>query len=131
MAKVKLLKNAILVNNNVMQTLENRVSELKVEKKNIIYAHKDERLQARKLRVEINKMNDDVKRCKLAIKDEMVNKFGMKKSWTFIDEMEVAIINYMIVQIPVNEKEIKEPFFKNIKLLRVSAMYMYITHRSK
>lgn len=122
MAKVKVLKNAILVNGHVMETLENRVSELKIEKKNIIYAHKDERLQAKKLHIEINKINDDVKRYKLAIKDEILKKCGMRKSWKFIDEMEVAIINYMIAQVPINEKEIREPFNKNIKLLKVSTM---------
>lgn len=122
MANVKLLKNAILVNNNVMQTLENRVSELKEEKLNIIYAHKDERLQAKKLRIEIKKMNEDVKICKLAIKDEILKKCEMRKSWKLIDDMEVAIINNMIIQSPFNEKETREPFIKKIKLLKVSTM---------
>lgn len=114
-----MLQNSILVYGNVMQVLTNRVTELKKEKQDIKITYKDEKLLAKQLRTEINAMEHILKKYKVAIKDEMIKKFRMEMDWRFIDDMEMAIINFMIIQAQSNVNKTKECFVKEIKSLEV------------
>lgn len=120
MAKAKLLKNSILVHGNVMQVLMNRVTELKEERKDIKNTYKNEKLLAKQLRTEINMTEHVLKNYKVAIKDELMKKFRMETDWNFLDDMEMAIINCMIIEAKSNAEEIEERFIKEVKLLEVS-----------
>lgn len=114
-----MLQSSILVYGNVMQVLTNRVTELKKEKQEIKIIYKGEKLLAKQLRTEINIMEHILKKYKVAIKDEMIKKFRMEMDWRFVDNMEMAIINYMIIQAQSNANKTKECFVKEIKLLEV------------
>lgn len=120
MAKAKLLKNSILVYGNVMQVLMNRVAELKEERKDIKKMYKNERLLAKQLRTEISMEEHVLKNYKVAIKDELMKKFRMETEWNFLDDMEMAIINCMIIEAKSNAEEIEERFIKEVKFLEVS-----------
>lgn len=119
MTKPKLLNNSILVYENVMQILTNRVTELKKEKQDIKKTWKSEKLLAKQLRKEINVLEQTLKNYKLAIKDEIMNKFRLETNWNFIDSMEMDIIKYMIIQAQSNADEMREHFIKEVKLLEV------------
>lgn len=115
----KMLQSSILVYGNVMQVLTNRVTELKKEKQDIKITYKGEKLLAKQLRTEINAMEHILKKYKVAIKDEMIKKFRMEMDWRFVDNMEMAIINFMIIQAQSNANKAKECFVKEIKSLEV------------
>lgn len=114
-----MLQSSILVYGNVMQVLTNRVTELKKEKHDIKITYKSEKLLAKQLRTEINAMEHILKKYKVAIKDEMMKKFRMEMDWKFVDDMEMAIINFMIIQTQSNANKTKECFAKEIKSLEV------------
>lgn len=114
-----MLQSSILVYGNVMQVLTNRVTELKKEKQDIKITYKSEKLLAKQLRTEINTMEHILKKYKVAIKDEMMKKFRMEMDWKFVDDMEMAIINFMIIQTQSNANKTKECFAKEIKSLEV------------
>lgn len=118
--KATFFDKAILVHGNIMQDLTNRVTELKKEKKDIKEKYKEEKLHAKMLRTEINEMEHVLKKYKVAIKDEMMKKFRMETDWNFLDNMEMAIINQMIIQTKSNAEEMKEHFIKEIDSLKVS-----------
>lgn len=120
MDKVKSLENTIILSENVMEVLENRVSELKIEKKDIDNTFKEKKLHAKLLRKEINIMNEDVKNYKVAIKDEIMNKFGSRSGWKFVNDMEMAIIDYMIMKNKPIQNKTENRFVKEISLLKVS-----------
>lgn len=103
-----------------MQVLTNRVSELKKEINDIKYTYKDEKLLAKQLRTEINVMEHALKTIKVSIRDEMIKKFRMETDWSFLDDMEMSIINCMIIQAKSSAEETKERFAKEVKLLEVS-----------
>ncbi|VVC33540.1 WD40/YVTN repeat-like-containing domain,WD40 repeat,WD40-repeat-containing domain [Cinara cedri] len=117
MTKTRLFKNSILVHGNVIQDLANRVTELKKETEEIQKTYKKEQLKAKQLRTEIANTNLDLKNYKLAIKDEIMKKFKTIASWSFIDEMERTIINYMIICANSNAEEMTERHTKEIKLI--------------
>uniref|UniRef100_A0A2S2P1G3 WD repeat-containing protein 52 n=2 Tax=Schizaphis graminum TaxID=13262 RepID=A0A2S2P1G3_SCHGA len=117
MTKAKLLKSCIVLYGNVMQDLTNRVIELKKEKKEIVYTFKNEKLVAKQFRTEITKMENILKSYKIAIKDEMIKKFKIETDWNFLDEMEMTIINYMIINSKSKAKDTKECLLREIKLL--------------
>lgn len=119
MIKAKLLKSSILIHGNGLQVLTNRVTELKKEKQDIKNKYKEEIFVAKQLRTEINVMEHILKKYKTIIKDEMIKKFRMETDWSFINDMEMAIINYMIIQAQSNSEETKECFIKEVKLLEV------------
>jgi len=119
MTKAKLLKSCILLYENVMQDLTNRVMELKKEEKEIIYTFKNEKVVAKQFRTEITKMENILKSYKIAIKDEMIKKFKIETDWNFLDEMEMTIINYMIIKSKSKAKDTKEHFVQEIRLLEV------------
>lgn len=119
MTKANMLNSSILVYGNVMQVLTNRVTELKKEREEIIDTYKNEKLIAKQLRAEINVMEHILKKYKVAIRDEMIKKFKIETDWNFLDDMEMAIINYMIIQAKSHTEETKENFIKEIKLLKV------------
>lgn len=120
MTKVKLLKSCIVLYGNVMQDLTNRVMELKKEKREIIYTLKNEKLVAKQFCTEITKMENILKSYKIAIKDEMIKKFKIETDWNFLDEMEMTIISYMIINSKSKTKDTKEYFLREIRLLEVS-----------
>ncbi|XP_025191573.1 uncharacterized protein LOC112591851 [Melanaphis sacchari] len=117
MTKAKLLKNCIVLYGNVMQDLTNRVMELKKEKKEIINTFKNEKLVAKQFRMEITKMENILKSYKIAIKDEMIKKFKIETDWNFLDEMEMTIIDFMIINSKSKAKDTKECFLREIRLL--------------
>lgn len=119
MIKAKLLENSILVQGNVLQVLTNRVTELKKEKQDLKNMYKEEQIVAKQLRTEINVMEHILKKYKTTIKNEMVKKFRIETDWDFINDMEMAIIKYMIIQDQSNVEETKKSFTKEIKLLEV------------
>lgn len=125
MVKAKLLKNSILVYGNVMQILMNRVAELKEERIDIKKTYKNERTLAKQLRTEINMTEHVLKNYKVAIKDELMKKFRMETEWNFLDDMEMAIINCMIIEAKSNAEEIEERFIKEVKRLEVSSNTKY------
>lgn len=125
MAKAKLLKNSILVYGNVMQVLMNRVAELKEERKDIKKTYKNERSLAKQLRTEINMAEHVLKNYKIAIKDELMKKFKMETEWNFLDDMEMAIINCMVIEAKSNAEEIEERFIKEVKCLEVGTNTKY------
>lgn len=103
-----------------MQVLMNRVAELKEERKDIKKTYKNERSLAKQLRTEINMAEHILKNYKVAIKDELMKKFKMETEWSFLDDMEMAIINCMIIEAKSNAEEIEERFIKEVKCLEVS-----------
>lgn len=119
MTKANMLNSSILVYGDVMQVLTNRVTELKKEREEIIDTYKNEKLIAKQLRMEINVMEQVLKKYKVAIRDEMIKKFKIETDWNFLDNMEMAIINYMIIQAKSYAEETKDNFIKEIKLLEV------------
>lgn len=119
MCKAQFQNSSVLVNGNVMQVLANRVTELKKETDDIKYEYKSEKLNAKQLRTEINAMEQILKNYKVAIRDEMIKKFRIETDWSFLDDMEMAIINYMIVQAKSRPEETKERFINETKLLEV------------
>jgi len=119
MIKAKLLESSILIHGNVLQVLTNRVAELKKEKQDIKNKYKEEISVAKQLRTEINVMEHILKKYKTTIKDEMIKKFRMETDWNFMNDMDMAIINYMIIQAQSNSEETKECFIKEVKLLEV------------
>lgn len=119
MCKAQLQNSSVLVNGNVMQVLANRVTELKKETDDIKYEYTSEKLNAKQLRTEINAMEQILKNYKVAIRDEMIKKFRIETDWSFLDDMEMAIINYMIVQAKSRPEETKERFINETKLLEV------------
>lgn len=123
MAKVQTLENTIIISEDVIQVLENRVSELKIERKDIVDTFKETKLHAKLLRKEINMMIEDVKNYKVAIKDAIMNKLGSRSGWKFINDMEMAIIDYMIVKNKPIAKTTENSFVKEISLLKVSVQY--------
>lgn len=123
MTNAESLESAILVYGNIMQVLPNRVAELKKERQDIRDTYNNEKLLAKQLHTEINKMEHVLKKYKVAIKDEMIKKFKMETDWSFVDNMEMAVINYMIIQVQSNADERKEHFIRDIKLLEVYKQY--------
>ncbi|XP_029341420.1 cilia- and flagella-associated protein 44-like [Acyrthosiphon pisum] len=115
--KAKLLKDSILLYGNVIQDLSNRASELKKEEKEIVNILKKEKLCAKKDRIEIAKMEIDLRNIKIAIKDEMFKKFKTVTNWNFIDQMEMTIIDYMIIKSKSEAKDSKERFIRELKIL--------------
>lgn len=122
MTNAKLLENSILIYGNIMQVLTNRVTELKKEREDIADTFKNEKLLSKQFRAEINMMEQLLKKYKVAIKDEMIKKFRIESNWHFIDNMEMAIINYMIIQAKSNAGDMKERFAKEEKSLEVSTV---------
>lgn len=117
--KAKSLKSSILLYGNVVQDLTNRAAELKKEEKEIINMLKKEKLCAKKDRIEIVKMENDLKNIKIAIKDEMIKKFKTETKWSFLDEMEMTIIDYMIIKSKSEAKDSKERFIRELRILEV------------
>jgi len=117
--KAKSLKNSILLYGNVIQDLSNRAAELKKEEKEIINILKIEKLCAKKDRIEIAKMENDLKNIKIAIKDEMIKKFKTETKWSFLDQMEMTIIDYMIIKSKSEAKDSKERFIRELGILEV------------
>jgi len=117
--KAKSLKNSILLYGNVIQDLSNRAAELKKEEKEIINILKTEKICAKKDRIEIAKMENDLRNIKIAIKDEMIKKFKTVKNWSFLDQMEMTIIDYMIIKSKSEAKDSKERFIRELKILEV------------
>jgi len=66
MTKAKSLKNSILLYGNVIHDLSNRAAELKREEKEIINILKNEKLCAKKDRIEIAKMENVLKNIKIS-----------------------------------------------------------------
>lgn len=129
MMKANMLNSSILVYGNVMQVLTNRVIELKKEREEIIDTYKNEKLIAKQLRTEINVMEQVLKKYKVAIRDELLKKFKIETDWNFLDDMEMAIINYMIIQSKSQTEEMKENCNKEIKLLEViTILYILCKH---
>ncbi|VVC29555.1 WD40/YVTN repeat-like-containing domain,WD40-repeat-containing domain,WD40 repeat [Cinara cedri] len=118
MAEVKLLKNSVLVYSNLVKSLMNRVNELKKESEDIQSMHSEEQNNAKKSRKEIIDMNLELKNYKEAIKYEMEKKFKTTASWSFIDNMERTLINYMIICSNSNRDEMIGRSTKEIKLLK-------------
>jgi len=118
-SKAKSLKNSILLYGNVIQDLSNRAAELKKEEKEIINILKKEKLCAKKDRIEISKMENDLRNIKTAIKDEMIKKFKTITNWNFLDQMEMTIIDYMIIKSKSEAKDSKERFIRELKILEV------------
>lgn len=123
MANVQRLENTIIISDDVMQVLDKRVSELKIERKDIVDTFKETKLHAKRLRNEINMMNEDVKNYKVAIKDEIMKKLGLRSGWKCINDMEMAIIDYMIVKNKPIAKTTENSFVKEISLIKVSVPY--------
>lgn len=126
MDKVQSLENVIVISKDVMQILENRVSELKIERKEIVNAHKEQKLRVKMLRKEINLINEDVKNYKIAIKDEILNRLGSRMGWKFINDMEMAIIDYMIILSKPMAKNTETDLIKETAILKVIVMYTII-----
>jgi len=121
--KNQLWNGTVLVIGNVTQDLANRVTELKKETESIKLEYKNETLNAKQLRTEINAMEQILKSYKVAIKDEMMKKLKIETDWSFLDDMEMTIINYMIIQAKSRTKETKEHFITEIKLLEVRCVH--------
>lgn len=119
MGKTKFLSDSILVNENTIQDLTTRVTELKKEIKEMKHTYEAEKLLATQLRTEINEMEHVLKKYKVAVKDELIKKFGVETGWSFIDNMEMDIINCMIIQAKSNIDEKKEFFVAEIESLKV------------
>lgn len=119
MANGKSLKSCILIYGNVMQDLSNRVMELKKEEKELLSNINDEKLVAKQYRIEIPKMENVLKNIKIAIKDEMIKKFKTEKVWSFLDKIEITIINYMITKHTSKAKEKKEQYIQELRILEV------------
>jgi len=117
--KAKSLKSSILLYGNVVQDLSNRAAELKKEEKEIINILKKEKICAKKDRIEIVKMENDLRNIKIAIKDEMIKKFKTQTKWSFLDEMEMTIIDYMIIKSKSEAKDSKERFIRELRILEV------------
>lgn len=118
-SKAKSLKTSILLYGNVLQDLSKRTVELKKEEKDIIKTLKKEKLCAKKDRIEIAKMENVLKNIKIAIKDEMVKKFKTEIDWKILDQMEMTIINYMIINSKTNTRDTKKRFIRELKILEV------------
>lgn len=118
-SKNQLWKSSVLLMGNVMQDLANRVPELEKETEGIKLEYKSEKLIAKQLRTEINAMEHVLKTYKVAIKDEMMKKFRIETDWSFLDDMEMAIINYMIAQAKSRTKETMDHLLTETKLLDV------------
>lgn len=119
MTKAKSLKNSILLYGNVIQDLSNRATELKKEEKEIIHILKNEKLCAKKDRIEIAKMENVLKNIKISIKDEIIKKFKTETNWKFLDEMEMTIIDYMIIKSKSESQDLKDHFIQEIRILEV------------
>ncbi|CAH1730872.1 unnamed protein product [Aphis gossypii] len=116
-SKAKSLKTSILLYGNVLQDLSKRTVELKREEKDIIKTLKKEKLCAKKDRIEIAKMENVLKNIKTAIKDEMVKKFKTEMDWKFLDQMEMTIIDYMIINSKTDARDTKKRFIHELKIL--------------
>ncbi|XP_015370377.1 PREDICTED: uveal autoantigen with coiled-coil domains and ankyrin repeats-like [Diuraphis noxia] len=117
MTKAKSLKNSILLYGNVIQDLSNRAAELKKEEKEVINNLANEKLCAKKDRIEIAKMENVLKNIKISIKDEMIKKFKTETNWKFLDEMEMTIIDYMIIKSKSESQNLKNHFIQEIRIL--------------
>lgn len=106
-----------------MQDLKYRVTELKKETDKIETMYKKEQLKAKWSRTEITKTKLELKKYKVAIKDEIMKKFKTVANWSFIDDMERTIISYMIINANSSAADITERFTKEIKLLKVLLLY--------
>lgn len=111
---------SILVYENDIQLLKNRVAKLKDERKSTQKSYENEMLLHKKLRMEINAMEHVLKKYQVAIKNEFKDKFGIEKNWSFINNMSMAIINCMIIEAKFNPKEIENRYIKKLKMLEVS-----------
>jgi len=120
MNKIHSWTNSVLVCENVMQVLANRVTELKKETELIERERTNGTTVAKQLRAEINAMKQVLKNHEVAIRDEMLKKFNVETDWSFVDDMEMAIINYMIVQANSPAEMTKERFAKETKSLMVT-----------
>lgn len=118
------MKSSVLVSEHDIQLLKNRVSELKNEKKSIERFYNNEILLNKKLYIEKNAIESILKEYKISIKNEFKNKFGIEKDWSFLNNMEMDIINCMIIETEVNPKKIENRFTKEVKMLEVS-IYCY------
>lgn len=117
--KAKSLKSSILLYGNVIQDISNRAVELKKEEKEIRNILKKEKLCAKKDRIEIVKMENDLKNIKTAIKNEMIKKFKIETKWSFLDQMEMTIIDYMMIKSKSETKDSKERFIRELRILEV------------
>lgn len=120
---VKLFKSSIttiLVYENDIKLLKSRVAKLKDERKSIEKSYENELLLHKKLRIEINAMDRVLKKYQVAIKNELKDKFGIEKNWSFLNNMWMAIINCKIIEAKFNPKEIENLYIKKLKILEVS-----------
>lgn len=109
-----------------MEDLEKKVNELKKGGKMLDYQYAKEKLLAKHLRTDIILLNDVVKKYRTDIKDEIMNKFKTEKNWSFIDHMEMTIINYMIIQANSSVPKTKEAYTNKNKLLKVNNYLLII-----
>lgn len=128
MAKVQSLENVIFVSEDIMQILENRVTELKIERKEIVNAHKEQKFRVKMLRNEINLINEEVKNYKVAIKDQILNRLGSRMGWKFINDMEMAIIDYMIILSKPIARKTENDLINETTILKVILLYTIIFH---
>lgn len=119
---VMLLKSSvtsILVSENVVQLFKNKVAKLKYERKSNEKSYENEMLLQKKLRIEIYAMERVLKKYQVTIKNELKDKFGFEKNWSFLDNMWMAIINCLIIEAKFNPKEIEYRYMKKLKMLEV------------
>lgn len=126
MSNVKVLEKTILMDGKAMEGLEKRMIELKKGGDKLEYRYAKEKLLAKQLRTDIILLSDVVKKYRIDIKDEIMNKFKTEKSWNFIDHMEMTIINYMIIQANSSVATTKEAFTKKNELLKVNNYLLII-----
>lgn len=117
MKGAKVLSKAVLVYGNIMQTMTTRVTALEKERKGIKESYKKLMLHSKRLRIDLNFMQDTYKKCQVAIKDEMVKKFKMLLN---LDHMEMTVIKYMITKAKYNANDLKEQFNREIDVFKVT-----------
>lgn len=125
-SNVNELEKTILIDGSVMEDLEKKIIELKKGGEKLEYQYAKEKLLAKHLRTDIILLNDVVKKYRMDIKDEIMKKFKTEKNWSFIDHMEMTIINYMIIQANSNVTITKEAYTNKNKLLKVNNYLLII-----
>jgi len=124
MTKATVLKDAILVHGDAVQDLTERVVELKQECEAVKRDFEAEKSLTRRLRTETNALENIKNKYKTDIKDEIIKKFRIESTWKFLDDMEMTIINYLIIQAKSNVVKTNERYNKELQLFKVSICYI-------
>jgi len=119
MTKDKSSISNILLYGYVLQNQSNRVAALEEEKKEIVSTLKNEKLTAHKDRIEIIKMETDLKNIKIAIQREILKKFKNKMDWKCLDQIEMSIIDTMIIKSNSETKDTTERCIRELRILEV------------